>query len=569
NINIPSINSTHFGFEILDTPGVNNANNISHQKLAYDNIRDNETNPIIAFIINANSYISTDQDELFSAINDTLKDKDIVNTERFFFIVNRADEIKAKEFEKLSKNIEKYLKDKFSSDVKIFYTNSYYATLINKKLNNIELDDEEKYELKQYIGKTKILKFLPEYSSISKYTKQSIEEFKYIKDEDSKEDKLKKALYYTGIPVVELAIQKYIDNYAVIHKFQYAFENIEKYISDYKYKLKDKIKKKDKLLGELSDLSDNTSSNEVKLETIKNSIDLIKKQIVQSDNDIKAIDKYINKLEPEINKFKEKIKNLTLNTKELDDINRKWADTISKQNKKSDNIKNLNSIAHELSHRGVSSKTAAQHGVRNQFRKEAATIVNDFKNILDSHKHGLGNLKEEFDNDINVKGLDEKKLVFNASKDDLKKKRDNDKIDYFSLGISKLFRDKEIINKDEILKLDIELRKELEAIKKESNKELNDLKTNTKKEIDKLIVHIKNKKTEKMNDSKKLEKKKEELGNCINNQENISSNNERLKKVIKGIYDELSSIDTVINNIDNYIVRLDSLVKLKDYHEKN
>ncbi|MEA3512820.1 MAG: hypothetical protein U9R37_04405, partial [Campylobacterota bacterium] len=569
NINIPSINSTHFGFEILDTPGVNNANNISHQKLAYDNIRDNEANPIIAFVINANSYISTDQDELFSAIDDTLKDKNIVNTERFFFIVNRADEIRAKEFEKLSKNIEKYLNDRFSSDVKIFYTNSYYATLINKKLNSIELDDEENYELEQYIGKTKILKFLPEYSSISKYTIQSIEKYKYIKDEDSEEEKLKKALYYTGIPVVELAIQKYIDNYAVIHKFQYAFEEIEKYISDYEYKLKGKIKKKDKLLNELRNLSDDTSSNEVKLKNIKKVIDSIDKQKKELGNNVEAIDKYINQLEPEINNFKEKIKNLKLNTKELDDINRKWGDTITEQKEKSDNIKNLTSIAHELSHRGVSSKTAGQHGVRNQFRIEASIIVNDFKKILDSHKHGLGNLKEEFDNDINVKGLDEKKLVFNASKDDLKKKREDDKIDYLTLGISKLFRDKEIINKDEIEKLDIELRKDLEGIKKESQKELDDLKTNTKKEIDKLIVHIKNKKTEIMNDNEKLEKKKEELGNCIKDQKGISLDNEDLKKVIKDREDELSSLATIINNIDNYIEKLESLIKLKDYHGKN
>jgi hypothetical protein len=564
NINIPGINCTDIGFEILDTPGVNNAENKIHQKIAYDNIRDNETNPIIAFVIHAGNYASTDQEELFSAIKDTLKNKNVVNTERFFFIINRADEIKVKEFDTLIENIKVYLHDKFQDNVNIFYTNSYYAVLINKKLNNIELDEEEEVDLRQYIEKTKILKFLSEYSSISEYAKQSISKYKNINEEDSEEDKLKKALYYTGIPVLEQAIQKYIDNYAIIHKFQYAFDNINQYIISYNNQKEKNIEKKNKLIEQLNILKDDRSSNEDKLQKIKNEIASIGKQIEKSNDDIKLINNYIEKLEPEINNFYIRINKLELSTKKLDDINSEWLTTVDSQIKNSKEFKNLKYIAEKLSERGTASKSAAQRDVRNKFREDARNIVFDFKKILDENEDSLGHLKDDFEKDIKLKGLDEKKLIFNAEEDAIKEKRRIDKFDIVSFGISRLFRDKNIISLKKIEELDICLREELEEIKNESIEELVQLKSNTHLEIRKFQKHIKDKRKEIENEKNKLKDKEKNLNNYIINEDNISTDNIEIIEEIGKIKKELSSLNENIKNIEYYISKLKELIMLKD-----
>jgi hypothetical protein len=63
-----------------------------------------------------------------------------------------------------------------------------------------------------------------------------------LDESDSEEVKLQKALQYTGIPMVEEALQEYLTNYAVVQKMEYTFENLKE-LEEYQATERDGFKK--------------------------------------------------------------------------------------------------------------------------------------------------------------------------------------------------------------------------------------------------------------------------------------------------------------------------------------
>lgn len=565
NIDIPSINCTMLNYELLDTPGVNNSQNIEHKHIAYDNIADNENMPLILFVVNINSYVSDDQETIFNSIKKALEDNNKQNQDRFLFVVNRADEIKRKDFDDVVENIKKYLNTTFNKNVNIYFTDSYHAVLIKKVLSNIKIEDEDDEDnLDLYLKKARDnkVKFLPEYSTISSHEKEILQKNKTIGDNDTEEEILKKALYYTGIPTVEKVIQNYIDHHATLHKFQYAYEKVSDYLKKYSDDQKELNQKKNQKQKELE-------VKNLSLDNLKNDISensklkkLYEDEIKKLQNEINHLNKFVSDFKPEVKKFEIKIQNLKINNDGLNKINREWLDTVERlKNEFGNDIKYIEKLSSKLSEKGTALISEAKKTVRNDFRKKAEEIVLNFQTIVSERSSHLGLLHDQFLNEVKVNGLDQYQERFNVSSNQIKKERETDRWDYFTLGISKLFRDKENIDQEKINKISINLKSIIKTIEEQSEKELAQLKDKAKEKISDFEAFVQAKLNKLKNEEIKLNDKKESLEILKKDTKSQTKEKKSIISQMNKNEKELKSIDDNLKSLEEKIDKLTSLLE--------
>lgn len=565
NIDIPSIDCTMLNYELLDTPGVNNSQNTEHKHIAYDNIADNENMPLILFIVNINSYVSDDQETIFNSIKKALEDNNKQNQERFLFVVNRADEIKRKDFDNVVENIKKYLNTIFNKNVNLYFTDSYHAVLIKKVLSTIEIEDEDDQDsLDLYLKKIREgkVKFLPEYSTISLHEKELLQKNKIIDDNDTKKEILKKALLCTGIPTVEKVIQNYIDHHATLHKFQYAYEKVSDYLKKYSDDQKELNQKKNQIQKELE-------VQYLSLDDLRNGISensqlkkLYEDEIINLQNTINDLNQFVNDFKPEVEKFKVKIENLKINNEGLNKINREWLDTIERlKNEYGNDIKYIEKLSLKLSEKGTALISEARTTVRNDFRKKAQAIELDFQNIVSERSSHLGLLHDQFLNEVKVNGLDQHQERFNVSSNQIKTERETDGWDYLTFGISKLFRDKENIDQEKVNEISTKLKSKIATIGNDSNQDLTQLKDKANKQISGFEAFVQAKLNELKNEEIKLNNTKEELETLKKANKSQSKEKKLIENQISEKVKELKIMDDNLKSLEEKIKKLTSLLE--------
>lgn len=384
---IPGISSQEMNLVIIDTPGPNNSQNAEHKAATYRYIKDNESNPLVLYVMNATQHATNDDNKLLTEIADIIKEKGKQAEERFLFALNKIDcfDIEKENVEKLIENNKKYLKDKGIDNPKIFPISAEFAKLKKLSLKERTLSRAQKNNLNNFQHN-----FMPDleeryegidtikYASISKRLKDELYE-------ESKRDLDRAHLHYSGITAIERYIDNYVSKYAKTQKIKDSITTMKQILDASYYEIKT-------LHGK--------TTNE--LEEIINQINLIENEINNNGKDkIQIVKDNIINLKPDSSKFGKILMKIGAM---FDDIDNEFSDTAASENKAREVIKevlkNLETLMVEI-------ETSIDSIINDEVREKTEKIVEEIK-IYFSHilkeikidRSLSGTLKKSFEVDI-------------------------------------------------------------------------------------------------------------------------------------------------------------------------
>ncbi|MGL6100855.1 MAG: dynamin family protein, partial [Fusobacteriaceae bacterium] len=285
--NIPGIKSEEMNLILIDTPGPNNSQNIEHKEATYKFIKDTKNNPLVLYVMNATQHGTNDDARLLSEISEIVKNNGKQAEERFIFALNKIDcfDPEKESIEILVENSKNYLKGFGIENPKIFPISAEGAKLVRLRECGQELSRVQKGNLSTFE-----YNFLPEedylgidtikYASISELAKEKLYE-------ESKLDRTKGLLHYSGITAIELYIEKYVNKYAETQKIKDSVNTLKKVV-DYTY-------------SEVNLLSGKTAENIEEIVMQINSIEKILKS--KGKSKISNVKKQINELKGDLNEY--------------------------------------------------------------------------------------------------------------------------------------------------------------------------------------------------------------------------------------------------------------------------
>ncbi|MGL5051459.1 MAG: dynamin family protein, partial [Fusobacteriaceae bacterium] len=227
---ILGINSDEMNLILIDTPGPNSSQNIEHKEATYKFIKDTKNNPLVLYVMNATQHGTNDDARLLSEISEIVKNNGKQAEERFIFALNKIDcfDPEKESIEKLVENSRKYLKGFGIENPRIFPISAEAAKLVrlrecgevlttnqNSKLNGFE---DTLLPKEDYPGIDTI-----KYASISEAVKEKLYK-------ESRQDKVKGLLHYSGITAIEIYIDKYVNKYAKTQKVKDSVNTLKKVV---------------------------------------------------------------------------------------------------------------------------------------------------------------------------------------------------------------------------------------------------------------------------------------------------------------------------------------------------
>lgn len=216
---IPFVESHNIQLVLLDTPGPNNSRDEKHKEKTFSVIKD--SNPMVLYVLNATQLSTNDDNALLDAVSEAMNEGGKQSRDRFMFVVNKVDCFdpdKGESVEKALNNVIDYLKSHDIENPNIYLASSEIAKVIRLNKNRYELSRKQKQtygSLQLFIDEEEL--HLEKYAPLSKVGKMKLEQTK--KDAQSNEDI---ALIHTGIPIIEIAINEYLEKYAITTKVEQA-----------------------------------------------------------------------------------------------------------------------------------------------------------------------------------------------------------------------------------------------------------------------------------------------------------------------------------------------------------
>lgn len=260
---IPFVESHNIRLVLLDTPGPNNSRDEKHKEKTFSVIKD--SNPMVLYVLNATQLSTNDDNALLDAVSDAMNEGGKQSRDRFMFVVNKVDCFdtdKGESVEKALQNVKEYLKGHGIENPNIYLASSEMAKVIRLNKNKYELSKKQKqtyYGLGLFIEDEEL--HLEKYAPLSKIGNMKLEEA--IKNAKEDEDL---ALIHTGIPIIEIAINEYLEKYAITTKVEQAVSsfigqinsrniegNLVNSIKDSEEKLKDFHDKIEKVSNQIED----------------------------------------------------------------------------------------------------------------------------------------------------------------------------------------------------------------------------------------------------------------------------------------------------------------------------
>lgn len=300
---IPFVESHNIQLVLLDTPGPNHSKDKKHKEKTFSVIKD--SNPMVLYVLDANELSTNDNSILLDTVSNAMNEGGKQSRDRFMFVVNRVDDFDTsnESIEDLLKNTKSYLEKHNIENPNIYLASSEIAKLIKLKKNPSELSEKEKKTysyLELFIEEEEL--HLEKYAPLSKVGKEKLEQA--MKNAEKDEDI---ALIHTGIPVIEIAINEYLEKYAITTKVEQSVstfigqinsKNIEGNLIN---KLKEDAEKAkhfhDRIEKVSIQISDGKKGAEFK-EKIK-SLNLAKETDDLTSKLIKEVQREIDKLQPE------------------------------------------------------------------------------------------------------------------------------------------------------------------------------------------------------------------------------------------------------------------------------
>lgn len=301
---IPFVESHNIQLVLLDTPGPNNSRDEKHKEKTFSVIKD--SNPMVLYVLNATQLSTNDDNALLDAVSEAMNEGGKQSRDRFMFVVNKVDCFdpdKGESVENALKNVIDYLKTHDIENPNIYLASSEIAKVIRLKKNRYELSRKQKQtysSLELFIEEEEL--HLEKYAPLSKVGKEKLEQA--IKNAEKDEDI---ALIHTGIPVIEIAINEYLEKYAITTKVEQAVSTFRGQINSKNIEgnlineLKEDAKKAKHFHERIEKVSIQISDGKKGAEFKKRikSLNLAKETDDLTSKLIKEVQREIDKLQPE------------------------------------------------------------------------------------------------------------------------------------------------------------------------------------------------------------------------------------------------------------------------------
>jgi GTPase Era involved in 16S rRNA processing len=215
---IPSISAKNMNLILVDTPGPNNARNSSHHDHTFNVIK-SEAKPMVLYIINATQFGINDDHMLLSSLADQMKSRGKQSKDRFIFAVNKIDELdpENESINETLQEVKEYLENNGILNPNIYPVSAEMAKLIRMNQNNHSMTKKQKGTLKdhEYFNEEESMHLI-NYAPLSRTHKDNLNLLANEAHEDG--DTYEEALYHSGVPSIETAINVYLEKYAVTSK---------------------------------------------------------------------------------------------------------------------------------------------------------------------------------------------------------------------------------------------------------------------------------------------------------------------------------------------------------------
>lgn len=271
--NIPNISSEDMKLVLIDTPGPNNSQDASHEQFTFKVIKNQSSKPMVLYVLNGTQLSTNDDNALLDQVAQAMKVGGKQSKDRFIFAVNKIDQFDPEEEDinlMLSK-VKSYLESHGIENPNIYPVSSELAKVIRLDKKGYDLTLKQKRTLRDYdlFLEEEALHTL-KYTPLSESTKKDIQQ-----KIDVCEDEYEKALYHTGIPYIETAINTYLEKYAVTSKITAAVNSFKKIIEERQM---------------FQEIEDNIKENQEYRESIIEQINYINEQLKQGNGAKKVKD---------------------------------------------------------------------------------------------------------------------------------------------------------------------------------------------------------------------------------------------------------------------------------------
>ncbi|MFJ8234195.1 dynamin family protein [Ureibacillus sp. NPDC094379] len=284
--NIPSISSGKMNLVLVDTPGPNNSMDGSHREHTLKVIKSDDK-PMVLYVLNATQLRTDDDFALLRTVADAMAVGGKQSKDRFIFAVNKADVFDPEKNEYLSdaiENVRVYLEQQGIKNPNIYPVSAQTAKVIRKAQNGEDLTRQEKHALVNIdLFLEEETMHLNDYAPLSPSLKNSINQ--QIQSAQNSGDKELEALYYTGVPSVEAAINEYLDKYAVTSKITNAVNTFKRIVEQQQF---------------MQNLQDELAENEEARIALAKKMEEIEDKLAQGNK---------------VNEFKSKIRSMNFDTK--------------------------------------------------------------------------------------------------------------------------------------------------------------------------------------------------------------------------------------------------------------
>ena len=240
---IVGISSQKLKLVLTDTPGPNNSRTDDHKMHTLKVIKDSTYKPMILYVLNGTQLEINDDNMLLNEIADAMNAGGRQASDRFLFVMNKADTFDPERDGSVSRMIDKtveYLEKHGIKNPKIFPCSAYFAKIIRQYLAGEELTKKETRELNNNISAfiEEDERHFSDMAPLSDSARKKIN--KLLEEAKAKNDGYRQALVHTGVPAVEAAISEYLEKYAVPAKITEALHSFKQIIDDLNNEAKEK-----------------------------------------------------------------------------------------------------------------------------------------------------------------------------------------------------------------------------------------------------------------------------------------------------------------------------------------
>lgn len=225
---IPHISDKNMNLVLLDTPGPNNSRTRAHEDHTNRVIKNEETKPMVLYVLNSTALSTTDDSHLLSTVAEQMRSGGKQSKDRFIFAVNKIDEFDP-EIENVPETLNQvrdYLQEKGIENPNIYPVSAEMGKLIRMYQADAPLSRKQQMTLRDhehFIEESQL--HLVKYAPLSHSAKVRLQDRINIARQD--EDSLAEALIHSGIPSIEEAINMYLDKYAVTQKIATAVNSFK------------------------------------------------------------------------------------------------------------------------------------------------------------------------------------------------------------------------------------------------------------------------------------------------------------------------------------------------------